>query len=263
MSKKLLLISLRDNFLDNDRVMPPIGTMSLQSYMLECGIDSTLENDFDLDNIEKYKNYTHIGIFCMTPQKQDAYNILEIIKAKYPNIKVIIGGPHTKFYLKECKKSSFDYIVLGDGEIALKKIMQNKSELSQVLDCQITETEMNLFPIPYRNPDFIKQYNGSPEKTTVLKKQIAPYGHSNFVWKKLDQKLTKHNHQSLMTLIHSGWPLSSNHEEYVPFLYAATLSGHRYPLILRIFTMAELNTAIVVIRFLPLTDSLQRCPPKG
>ncbi len=85
-NKKLLLISLRDTFLDSDRVMPPIGIMSLQSYMLSIGIDSTIENDFDMDNIEKYSEYTHFAISCMTPQKVEAYKILRSIKLKLKNI---------------------------------------------------------------------------------------------------------------------------------------------------------------------------------
>ncbi len=43
---KLLLISLRDPFLDNDRVMPPLGIMSLHSCVLQSGMDSTIENNF-------------------------------------------------------------------------------------------------------------------------------------------------------------------------------------------------------------------------
>ena len=44
---KLLLISLRDPFLDNDRVMPPLGIMSLHSYyVLQSDIDSAIENNF-------------------------------------------------------------------------------------------------------------------------------------------------------------------------------------------------------------------------
>jgi hypothetical protein len=32
--KNLLLVSLRDPFLDDDRVMPPIGVMSLMSLVI-------------------------------------------------------------------------------------------------------------------------------------------------------------------------------------------------------------------------------------
>ena len=83
--KRLLLVSLRDPFLDSDRVMPPMGVMSLHAFMLECGIDSTIENDFDFNNIEKYRDFTHFGISCMTPQREQAYQILHAIKKHYPD----------------------------------------------------------------------------------------------------------------------------------------------------------------------------------
>ena len=51
---KILLISLRDPFLDSDRVMPPLGIMSLHSYMLSLGFSSAIENDFDINDMEKY-----------------------------------------------------------------------------------------------------------------------------------------------------------------------------------------------------------------
>ena len=156
--RKLLLISLRDPFLDSDRVMPPIGIMSLQSYMLSSGVDSAIENDFDMDNIEKYSEYTHFAISCMTPQKVEAYNILHGIKSKFKDKTVIIGGPHPKYYTWDCIKEPFDYIIVGDGEFALKAVIEDKAK-ERVLNIPVSEEEMNKLPVPYREPEFLKQYN--------------------------------------------------------------------------------------------------------
>lgn len=156
--KKLLLISLHDSFLDSDRVMPPIGIMSLHAYMLSLGIDSTIENDFDIDNIKKYYEYTHFAISCMTPQKVEAYKILHAIKSKFKDKIVIIGGPHAKYYIDDCIKEPFDYIIVGDGEFALKAVMEDKAT-ERILNIPISEEEMNRLPVPYREPEFLKQYN--------------------------------------------------------------------------------------------------------
>ncbi len=157
-NKKFLLVSLRDPFMDSDRVMPPLGVMALQSYLLSLGIDSTIENNFDLANTEKYSEYTHIAISCMTPQKIEAYNILRAIKSMDKSKKVIIGGPHANYYLEDCIKEPFDFIVVGDGEYALKTIVEDKAN-ERILNIPITEEEMNKLPLPYRDPNFLKEYN--------------------------------------------------------------------------------------------------------
>ncbi len=157
-NNKLLLISLRDSFLDSDRIMPPLGIMSLHSYMIENSIDSTIENNFDFGNIEKYSDYTHFGISCTTPESQQAYKLVNLIKKKWPRKKVIIGGPHAKFYTKDCLDKNFDYIVIDDGEKALLKIMSNETN-ERVIHDFISEEELNLFPLPYREYTFLNQYN--------------------------------------------------------------------------------------------------------
>ena len=157
MSSKLLLVSLRDAYMDSDRVMPPLGVMALQSYMLDCGIDSVIENDFDCDNLDKYQDFTHIGISCMTPQKKEACEILHVVKKHYPEIIVIIGGPHANFYLEECLEEPFDHIVVGDGELALEQIIRGKIS-ERVVTISVSEDDMNKFPLPYRDSAFLNQY---------------------------------------------------------------------------------------------------------
>ena len=176
---KLLLISLRDRFLDSDRVMPPIGIMSLQSYITSKGFSCNIENDFDFNNTSKYACYTHFGISCMTPQKDEALDVLYAIKNVFPEKKVIIGGPHPTFYLEDCIKESFDYIVTGDGEFALESILLQKDNLGRVLNQPVSEKEMNLFPLPYRESNFLKQYNFDIQglsASTILTAKGCPMG---------------------------------------------------------------------------------------
>jgi len=174
---KLLLISLRDPFLDNDRVMPPLGIMSLHAYALQNGIDSTIENNFDINGIEKYHEFTHFGISCMTPEKKDAYAILHSVKKIFPKKIVIIGGPHARHYPDDCLKEPFDYVVTGDGEIALMSILSGAQGLTRVLDMPISQEEMNKMPLPYREPRFLNQYNyyiQGIKATTVLTGKGCP-----------------------------------------------------------------------------------------
>lgn len=176
-SNKILLVSLRDGFLDSDRVMPPLGIMSLHSLMLERNIVSKLENNFDFANIDKYSDFTHIGISCMTPQRDQAYKILDLVKKKLPHIIVILGGPHGKFYRDDCIKYPFDHIVIGNGEMSLLEILENSGDVPRILEIPISVEQMNKFPIPYREPEFLTQYSfdiqGIPS-TTILTAKGCP-----------------------------------------------------------------------------------------
>ncbi|MBF0439286.1 MAG: B12-binding domain-containing radical SAM protein [Magnetococcales bacterium] len=178
-NKRLLLIVLRDPFLDSDRVMPPLGVMSLHALMLACGVDSVIENDFDINNLEKYQSFTHFGISCMTPQRTEAYQILHAIRARYPGRIVIIGGPHVKYYLEDCQQQDFDFLVVGDGELALQAILEDASQLERVICMPVSEAQMNQFPIPCREPSFLNQYHYNIHgirATTVLTAKGCPMG---------------------------------------------------------------------------------------
>ncbi|MBF0293889.1 MAG: B12-binding domain-containing radical SAM protein [Magnetococcales bacterium] len=156
----VLLVSLRDPFMDSDRVMPPLGVMALHAYLLELGIASCLEIDFRFDRLEAYAHYTHIGISCMTPQKEQAYRILRDIKARYPDIRVILGGPHARYYQQECVRHPFDHIVVGDGELALEEILTGRIPPEErVVSRPVSEEQMNRFPVPYREPGFLRNYD--------------------------------------------------------------------------------------------------------
>ena len=173
---KILLISLRDPFLDSDRVMPPLGIMSLHSYMLSLGFSSAIENDFDINDMEKYKEYTHFAISCMTPQKAEAYEILRNIKYRLKDKIVIIGGPHANYYLEDCIKEPFDYIIVGDGEFSLRVIMEDRTR-QRVLNNPLSEEQMNKLPVPYRDPSFLRNYNFTVQNismSTILTAKGCP-----------------------------------------------------------------------------------------
>lgn len=127
--------------------------------MLSLGINSVIENNFDLEDLGKYTDCDYFGISCMTPQKVQAYEILHKLKRRYPQKPVILGGPHAKYYLQDCLKQPFDYIVVGDGEFALRNILEGKEKKGKVIEIPISQEEMNKLPTPYREQSFLNQYN--------------------------------------------------------------------------------------------------------
>ena len=83
--------------------------------MPPSGIDSAIENDFDINNIEKYSEYNNFAISCITLQKVETYKILHAIKSEFKDKTVIIGGPHAKYYyIDDCIKEPFDYIIIAE-----------------------------------------------------------------------------------------------------------------------------------------------------
>lgn len=157
---KILLTTLDSSFLDNQYVFPYLGVLYLMSIAHKVGADVTLTDQFD---IEQAGFYDVVGISCFTSQGEQAYRIGRELKAKYPDIIVILGGPHATYYLDECQRAPFDIIVVGDGERIWEKLLTGKikwrSAVQRVLHDELTEQEMNSYPIPYREKAYIDKYN--------------------------------------------------------------------------------------------------------
>jgi radical SAM superfamily enzyme YgiQ (UPF0313 family) len=209
--KRVLLTTLGSPFMDNQFVFPSLGILYLVSVAEKIGmrpkfVDTGTKNitdelikkfdifytdEFDAKNLKNYKGFDVIGISCMTPQGEQAYQICHEIKKTLPEIKVIIGGPHSKNYLNECIKKEFDIIVTGDGERVFEELLtgdipalKNKmtpdtTPTSLVFNDYLDTLELNKFPPPYRDPQHIKKYkyllNGQ-NSTTMVNSRGCPMG---------------------------------------------------------------------------------------
>ena len=174
-NKKILLTTLDSSFLDDQYVFPYLGILYLMSVAVRAGVKVHYTDRFDIDS-----GADVVGISCMTPQGSQAYRICREIKARYPKTMVMIGGPHATHYLDECRKEPFDIIVTGDGERIFEELLLgkvNESRLSAkstpeqlIFNDDLTETEMNSYPVPYRSPTYIGRYNYDLNgvKTTTL-----------------------------------------------------------------------------------------------
>lgn len=189
MDKYVLLVTLDSPFLDNSLVFPYLGILYLAAVAKRLGLDVCYINssrplkkerlkettffytdEFNLENIHQYKSFDLICLSAVTPQAKQAYEIRAKLKEKYPDIKVMIGGPHTKGYLEECFRERFDIISLGDGERIFKSILTgNIQTLSKLLhsfstpetvvfEDRLNESDLNSFPIPLRQKEYINRY---------------------------------------------------------------------------------------------------------
>ena len=80
-------------------ITPPLGLMYLGAYLKKAGhvpeILDFLLNKFDEDLLfEKVKKAELIGISAVTPLIANAIKLANLIKDKFPEKIIVLGGPH-------------------------------------------------------------------------------------------------------------------------------------------------------------------------
>lgn len=112
-------------------VTPPLGLMYLGAYLKKAGhqpeiLDFLLDR-FDEDLLfEKAKNAELIGISAVTPLIANAIKLADLIKEKFPEKIIVLGGPHPTLLPRETIESckNIDYIVKGEGEERLNWLIE-------------------------------------------------------------------------------------------------------------------------------------------
>lgn len=112
-------------------VTPPLGIGYLSSYLKKHGIETKLIDGLksNLSNSQIVKKIVSekpdaVGITCLTAFYNKAVNLSRLIKKN--NITTIIGGIHPTFLPHQTlRDSNTDYVICGEGEIALLKLAQN------------------------------------------------------------------------------------------------------------------------------------------
>jgi len=155
---KVLLIAPQDNKIvppfSRSKLKPtpsfsghafPFGLSYLAAYVQQFGhqvsILDTLSNDLNLKQIKKEikkQKPDVVGITSMTHYIKSAVVIAKITKNIFPKIPIIIGGPHATFdYQNLLQNYDFDFVVLGEGEITFKELLdclesKNRAELKNI-----------------------------------------------------------------------------------------------------------------------------------
>lgn len=208
--RKILLVTLDSPFMDSQFVFPYLGVLYLLAVADQKGFkvkyfdpqhpldqdavdghDIFFTDQFEMDNIDQYGSFDLIGISCMTPQGSQAYEISSRLREKFPDMMIMLGGPHAGFYTGQCLEYPFDIIVTGDGERVFQYMLEgNIEELTKlvsdsstndklVFKDQLTEEQMNSFPTPYRIKEYIEKYNYSidgAKATTLVNSRGCPMG---------------------------------------------------------------------------------------
>lgn len=182
MIKNILLVSCRSPFLDDSKIYPPLGIMYLKSYLNlhYPTINVDLWDEYEMDDFKHVLKYDLVGLSVMTPQKDEALQILQTIHYYCPNVKVAIGGPHAKHYHKEVVNESWDYVVIGDGEPAFDDIINDKHGKSS--NYQLNLVQFKQLPPPDRTSDQAKKMLAKykyvlqgRQSTTMMTARGCPY----------------------------------------------------------------------------------------
>jgi radical SAM superfamily enzyme YgiQ (UPF0313 family) len=125
---KILLV--RTNY-NSHIITPPLGIGYLSSYLKQNGIDALI-----IDALRDKLNNTQVmqlilkekpdavGITCLTAFYDEVIDLVKLIKKN--KFICIIGGVHTTFLpYQTLLDSGADYVICGDGELALTELAKN------------------------------------------------------------------------------------------------------------------------------------------
>ncbi len=181
--KKVILINPSDDSAFNPLVYPPLGLLYLGAILEKIGYEVKLHDLREQDKgILNIPNGDFYCITAVTAQIEQAIAISQHIKTNMGGF-TIIGGPHATA-LPEYLDHHFNTVVIGEGEVTLPKILEEKLE-GVVNGCPVEVLEE--LPIPARhllpessivNRELWEGYGfgNGPVGTTLITSRGCPYG---------------------------------------------------------------------------------------
>ena len=125
------------------------------SGMAICAVRDNADYVVDIfDEIEKYKP-DYLGMYLGTVSFYVGIELSKKIRERYPDLPLIVGGPHAT-EMPNSLIRFFDYVVCGEGEIALLDIVSSRVKSKGIVHGTIVD-DINLLPFP----DY-KHYIGKP-----------------------------------------------------------------------------------------------------
>lgn len=216
---------------------PPLALGYLASPLIEKGykikiIDASPMNytNEDIGRETEIFKPDLIGISVVTANADEAYSLVDFLKKNYPNIPIILGGPHINCFpdLVFEKLPNLDMIVYGEGEKTFESVVdyfKKNKELpkningtwvknnNEIIKNQPAEAIMNLdeiLPPAHKlyNYDLYRplplQYKKMPV-ANLLTSRGCPYGQCTFCFEsgRASQKYRRHSPERVINEIKS------------------------------------------------------------
>jgi radical SAM superfamily enzyme YgiQ (UPF0313 family) len=181
----ITLIFPSSPFLIDEQVFPPLGILYLAAICRDWGykpqvIDLATAN---LEHTVKVRSDI-VGISLTTPQRSQAYRIAKLLKKEGKTL--IAGGAHATHMPQECLDNGFDYVIRGEGEMALVGLLLFLTNDMQCDDKVLGNTSdfvsPDRLPIPARDLIDLDNYRYTIEgrhATTIMTSRGCPF-HCSF-----------------------------------------------------------------------------------
>ena len=119
--------SRKNPFSHIDRILEPLAIEYIGAHLQACGHEVKLIQQLALQNEEIINCVIQedpelVGFSCMTYSYPETLCLAQIIKKELPEVQTVLGGYHVLGM--ESGPECFDFIVKGEGEIALEQILK-------------------------------------------------------------------------------------------------------------------------------------------
>lgn len=126
--------------------MPPLGLLYIASYLEKHGVDVEVIDPLMPGNEEYVSESRFTGITCMSNQFTKVKQIAKEVKENNPDTIIVVGGVHPTVATEEViSEPNIDVAVVGEGEVAMLKIVRDKIKRGVVHGKMI----QNLDEIPF------------------------------------------------------------------------------------------------------------------
>lgn len=142
-----------------DRLMPPMSLMYLESYLLKSGHiveiwDGQMSQESFIKVLRRF-NPEMVGVGGTTPEANFSYELFELSKKYSKDIITVAGGPHFQMFTQK-DYPSIDYIIKGDGEVAITYLADGNLPDEHVIEMPLIN---KLFDLPELRWDKIKDWH--------------------------------------------------------------------------------------------------------
>lgn len=182
---------------DLGAVLPPLGIFYLTAYSRRRGfceaepLDANALRMSAADVVSHMagKGFDLVGISSTTLAYPYAVEVARAVKGRYPEVKVILGGPHAQAASEDVLKENadaFDYVCYGEGELAFESLvgyLSGAHGIDKLIGWRFIESGRIAAVLPAVSPDIIDAF-GHPAEV-VPAEWIPLYHEKILAYKKL------------------------------------------------------------------------------
>ena len=194
-----------DTFDNESGQYPPIGLLYLAAYLKANSSHEVTILDCQAENLS-HKNAASrlkilqpdvLGIHCLTFHYLDCLKLAENAKIAWPDVTVVVGGPHVHIFPEETLlQSPIDYSMVGEAEVTFSKFVEYVNGsiprdhveglyfLNRAGEPELTKPnpllpDLDLMPNPARELTNVSLYNSVLAKrssaTTLMTSRGCPF----------------------------------------------------------------------------------------